>query len=76
MGVKSPSDAVVRALGAGYVDFCDGLAAVSWFRFQRRPSDGGPYRQLRILAGDKRVEVSISPSGRSVRVFINGNEAT
>jgi hypothetical protein len=65
------SDAVQRAIDAGYSPA--GPFAVSWFGYEARPGRGD-HHQLNVLAGDVKVEVSVSPTGRSVRVWVDGEE--
>jgi hypothetical protein len=66
-----PSKAVTLALRAGYISLCSGAVAVSWLKFL---SGRKVYRQAIMLAGDRRVEVSVSPAGRSVRIWVDGVE--
>lgn len=65
------SKRVQQALDAGASPVADGLAAVHWFRFQPRP-DGGRYHVVNVDAGNRHVEVTISPTGRSVHVYVDG----
>lgn len=67
------SERVKSALHAGYYAACDGLAALSWFRFTPDPRQG-QYHNLTMRAGDREVQVSVSPTGRKVRVFVDGQE--
>lgn len=67
------SERVGRCLKAGWHSCCDGAVAVQWFRFQPR-SRRGEYQTLHVVAGDHKIAVSVSPTGRSVRVFVNGEE--
>ncbi len=68
------SEHVERAITeAGWTPACDGLVATSWWQFEHR-AGRGPYRFLDVLAGQRKVQVSVSPSGRSVRVFVDGVE--
>jgi hypothetical protein len=46
------------------------LTQVTWKK--RR----GPHRVLGILTNYRSVEVHVSPTGRSVRVFVDGRELT
>jgi hypothetical protein len=62
------SEAVTLALRAGYISLCSGAVAVSWLKFL---SGRKVYRQAIMLAGDRRVEVSVSPAGRSVRIWVD-----
>jgi hypothetical protein len=65
------SKAVTSALRAGYTSLCNGAVAVSWLKLI---SGRKVYRQVIMLAGDRRVEVSVSPAGRSVRIWVDGVE--
>lgn len=69
------SDQVKGALLNGFYAACDGLAAVSWFRFQP-DARRGQYRNLTIRAGDREVQVGISPTGRAIRIFVDGKEVS
>lgn len=71
MTVPKPTERVRNALNADYHGLFDGAGAVTWFRFSHR---GGTYRTAKLLAGDREVEVSMSPKGRSVRVWVDGTE--
>lgn len=68
------SEAVSRAIEAGATAVADGAAAVSWYRFRARPTDPGDYRTVDLRAGDRHVQISISPTGRRVHVFVDGTE--
>lgn len=70
-----------RALRSGPVRTCIdagwravGPAAVSWWCYRHRWRDAGPYHFVDLRAGDRRVQISVSPTGRSVRVFVDGQE--
>lgn len=65
------SEKVSRALEAGGADVLDGFGAVRWFRFG---TETGQYLALDLWVGERRVEVTVSPTGRSVRVFVDGVE--
>lgn len=69
-----PSEKVLQALSAGATSFHGGLAAVHSWRYERRPNDR-PSRFIDVYAGDRHVQVYVSPQGRSVRVFVDGTEA-
>lgn len=74
MSVPKPSAAVVRALTIeGNYSACDGLVALSAHKVQRRPSEGYS-RFLHILAGERRIAIYLSPTGRSVRVYVDRHE--
>lgn len=64
---------VREALGAGYSPLMDGLAACCWFRYHRREAEPDS-RAFKLYAGDRTVEVYVSPAGRSVRVWVDGQE--
>jgi hypothetical protein len=53
---------------------CDGLAAVTSWRVKRRPNESESHF-LDVLAGERKIQVYVSPTGRSVRVFVDGKEA-
>lgn len=64
---------VRKALQAGWTAACDGLIALSWYRMRHpRHPERGEYRTLSIRAGSRSVEITISPSGRSVSVYVDG----
>ncbi len=70
-----PSQRVANALALeGVVPACDGLVAISAHSVQSRPNEPAS-RFLHIYAGERRVEVYLSPTGRSVRVYVDGKEA-
>lgn len=68
-----PTERVKAALAAGWYVCCDGEAAVNWFRFQP-DSRRGHYRNLTVRAGEREVQIGISPTGKAVRVFVDGRE--
>lgn len=69
------SDQVTKALSIeGTVSACDGLVAISAHQVKRRPNEDYS-RFLHVLAGERRVEIYLSPTGRSVRVYVDGKEA-
>ncbi len=73
--IPRPSAQVAKALSVeGTVSACDGLVAISAHSVQRRPTEGRSMF-LHVLAGERRVEVYLSPAGRSVRVYVDGKEA-
>lgn len=70
-----PSAQVAKALTIeGNYAACDGLVAICAHQVRRRPNEDVS-RFLHILAGERRVEVYLSPTGRSVRVYVDGLEA-
>lgn len=54
---------------------CDGSVAVSSWKIKRRPNEGESHF-LDVLAGERKVQIYVSPTGRSVRVYVDGKEAT
>lgn len=48
--------------------------AVRWFTYEPRAGLGA-YEVIDLDVGDRHVQVSVSPTGRSVRVFVDGTEA-
>lgn len=72
--VPVASDEVTRAIKAGWSSLADGAAAVTWYRYRARVGGRRDYRTVDLRAGKRRVEVSISPTGRQVRVFVDGQE--
>ncbi len=53
---------------------CIGLAAVADWRIRRRTNEHESHF-LDVFAGKRHVQVCISPTGRSVRVYVDGHEA-
>ena len=48
---------------------------VDAYAIQRRPSDSGPYRMLVVdTPWGRSMQISESPSGRKLRVFVDGIE--
>ena len=70
------TERVARAIEAGWRPACEGMAAVASWGVFRRKNDPRPYHFVDVLAGDRQVQVSISPNGRSVRVFVDGDEVS
>ena len=67
-----PHERVRSALAAGWSSACDGLAATTWFTYHSgRQRDREPYRVMNVRAGDRHVQISISPTGRSVQVYVD-----
>jgi hypothetical protein len=70
-----PSKGVTSAIDADYTPLADGLAAIMWFTYHTgRARDHGPYRLINLRAGERRIEVCISPTGRSVQVYVDGEK--
>lgn len=70
---ERPHKRVAEAIAAGWAPVCDGLAAMSWFRFVAHKGRG-PRRTIDVHAGDRHVQIGMSPRGRVVRVFVDGTE--
>lgn len=62
---------ISRALGAGWTPVGD-FGAATWFTFDTGAR--GTYQQMIVLAGERRVEISVSPTGRSVQVYVDGKK--
>ena len=62
---------ISRALGAGWTPVGD-FGAATWFTFDAGAR--GTYQQMIVLAGERRVEISVSPTGRSVQVYVDGKK--
>jgi hypothetical protein len=44
-----------------------------YFTWQRRDSDPGPYHTLKVdVGGRHEVEITASPTGRSIHIHVNG----
>lgn len=62
-----------RAVEAGATPLVEGALAISWWSFtpdERR----GKYDFLDVYAGDRKVQICVSPARRSIRVFVDGDE--
>lgn len=68
------SERVTKALESDWTPACDGLVAISAHQVKRRPNEDYS-RFLHVLAGERRVEIYLSPTGKSVRVYVDGKEA-
>lgn len=74
-----PSKQVQRLLSPddGYQPFATavlgGAGAVMGHSFQRRPNEDLSYF-LDVYVGEKHIQVYVSPTGRSVRVYVDGTE--
>ena len=69
--MSGPTRKVQESIEAGWSATCDGLAAVAWFRLDTADA---PRHALKVRAGGREVEVYISPTGRSVRVWVDHEE--
>jgi hypothetical protein len=67
------SDKVKNAIEHGDSSLCDGFIAAHWYTFDIK-QDGRPYRVIHLKAGDRDIEINVSPAGRSVRVFVDRTE--
>lgn len=72
---ERPHKRVAEAIAAGWSSACDGLAAVSWYRFHWHKGRG-PHRVIDVRAGGRHVQITMSPRGRVVRVYVDGVEVT
>lgn len=52
---------------------CNGNAGVRWFTIRRRTTEPAS-SILTVRTEHREVEVYISPAGRSVRIFVDGEE--
>lgn len=68
------SQRVREALNAGWTAACDGAVALMWSSMRRRANED-EHRFLDVRAGNRTIQVAVSPSGRKVRVFVDGVEA-
>lgn len=64
------NDAVRQRQRHGWVTVLGGFGALASFTFDRGPR--GVYQLLDLYVGDRRIEVTVSPTGRSVQVFVDG----
>jgi hypothetical protein len=69
-----PSRKVTELLAIGWTPAAGGLVALSEFIIRRRPTEGISHF-IDVFAGERHVQVYVSPSGRSVRVYVDGTEA-
>lgn len=68
-----PSKEVAELIGVGWPSACDGLAVLNTWKMERRPGEG-PSHFIDIAAGKRRIQVYISPTGQSVRVYVDHDE--
>lgn len=68
------SKSVTDLLDIGWSPLCDGLVAATDWYVERRPGEGKSHR-LDIYAGERHIQICVSPTGRSVRVYVDGEEA-
>lgn len=61
---------ISRALGAGWTPVGD-FGVTTWFTFD---TGRGTCRQMIVLVGERRIEISVSPTGRSVQVYVDGKK--
>ena len=67
------SQRVKNAIEAGDSPLLWGFAAAHQFSMEWRKGRG-KHRTFVLYAGDREVHVHVSPSGRKVRVFVDGQE--
>jgi hypothetical protein len=75
--VKAPikaSERVRKALEADWTPLAGGAVAVCHFHVHRREGDKAPYHLVQLRAGDLSLQITVSPTGRSVRLHVNGDE--
>jgi len=75
--VRAPikaSEPVRKALEADWTPLAGGAVAVCHFHIHRREDDKAPYHIVQLRAGAFRLQVTVSPTGRSVRMHVNGDE--
>lgn len=74
-GERSPKQSrqVAERIAIGWTSLCAGMAAISTWRMERRPGEGHS-QFIDIVAGHREVQVYISPTGRSVRVYVDHDE--
>lgn len=58
----------------GWQPACNGHLALSGWRMLRRPTDVDPYLFLDVRSATRAIQIAVSPTGRSVRIFVDGNE--
>lgn len=68
-----PSARVAQVLEAGGTPALDGLVAIMGGKLPLYRGRG-PHRFLDVWAGERHVQVYVSPTGRSVRVYVDGQE--
>jgi predicted nucleic acid-binding protein len=69
---KHVSERVRKALESGhYSPWAAGMAAVGFWRHEVRQGRGD-HHFLDVLAGDRLVQIVVSPNGRVVRVYVDG----
>lgn len=69
-----PSERMRQLFEAGWASACEGLIAISSYAFEWR-AGRGQYKTLQVeVEGGRTVEISISPTGRSVRIYVDGEE--
>lgn len=75
--MKAPikaSEPVRKALEADWTPLAGGAVAASQFAIRRREGDPAPYLIVQLRAGDLNLQITVSPTGRSVRLHVNGSE--
>lgn len=67
-------DRVEQLIEAGWTALLDGAIAASWWAIEWRAGRGKHRSLMLYVRGGRSIEVTVSPTGRSVRVFVDGNE--
>lgn len=67
-GTRKESPAA-RAIALGATSLAAGRAAITWFTFTNRKR---VYSHIVLYAGSRKVEVTVSPTGSSVHVVVDG----
>jgi hypothetical protein len=65
------SDQVQRALEADWSPLCNGTIAACQFSVEQR---GRRYHIAQLRAGEHHIQITVSSTGRSVRVHVDGQE--
>lgn len=69
-----PSERMRQLFEAGWTSACEGLIAIGSYAFEWR-AGRGQHKTLQVeVEGGRTVEISISPTGRSVRIYVDGHE--
>lgn len=68
-----PSAKVAELKAIGWTPVCDGLAVVQTWKVGLRRNEPDSHF-IDVYAGERHVQVYISPTGQSVRVFVDYDE--
>ena len=66
---------VQKAVDAGWTPVLDGDGAVAWFTHDLHGGKGR-YKVLDVLVKEHQIQVSVSPTGRSVQIYVDGERVT